>query len=134
MNSVVIIKFLEKIIIYSIISTNQCEGIWPPSYKINLTHEEVFVIGESSSDDDTVDIFDVKDEMIQKSELKKFNLERDFKKFSRLHKMMLKQNYKKRNIEESIYNKKLLKKPTELPYEDEPVPWEAGFIHVVTYF
>lgn len=67
--------------LYIFILFNIVEGIWPPTYKINLTNEEVFNIGEWNSKDE---IISDEDEMIKKEDVNQMNLSEDDGRYKRL--------------------------------------------------
>ncbi|KAF2881692.1 hypothetical protein ILUMI_24474 [Ignelater luminosus] len=101
--------------------------IWPPSYKVNLTHEETFVISEIIGSDDTEDIYQAENEMIQEQELKKFNLDKDDGKYLQLHQLSARRNQEKLESNH-IYKGKYKQKLKEMPYEEEVQPWEGGMV------
>lgn len=68
-------------------SLNYLEAIWPPTYKVNLTQGEEFVIGQKPNYDDLYILNgDDNDEMIQEKDVMRFDLAKEEHLFDRLHK------------------------------------------------
>ncbi|XP_033216045.1 uncharacterized protein LOC117172342 isoform X2 [Belonocnema kinseyi] len=98
------------------------EGIWPPSYKVDLEDKQSFVI---SSDED---YNENENEMIKREDLAEIeSFAEDEHKYEPLHSHV--ENFNKREAEKvdrlsrSIY----LHPITEAPFIEEPKPFIAGF-------
>lgn len=118
---------IQKLFIIIAILPYYVKPIWPPSYKVNLTHEETFEISEIISSDDTDDIYEAENEMIQEQELKKFNLDKDNGKYLQLHQLSMRRNHEEAE-NNHMYKRKYKQKLKELPYEEEVQPWEGGMV------
>ncbi|XP_030748168.1 uncharacterized protein LOC115876506 [Sitophilus oryzae] len=119
---------LHKLIFALVLPTIGC--IWPPQYKIELKHEEEFVISELLQKSDVEDIYD-EEEMMKEEDLKTFNLHENAGKYFRLHKQTKKINEKgtkdvKRNVE--LEQKKIQSFPEFNPVEGEEMPWIGGMV------
>lgn len=104
-----------------------CEAIWPPGYSINLTEEGNFVISDDISSD-TDDVYDDDDEMIKKHDLHNFALNNDTAKYYQIHRMALQHNrvHSDEKFERMRGNVKVFETNFE---NEEPLPWEVGFVH-----
>lgn len=118
----------KSLILFGWFSLIHVKAIWPPSYKVNLSHEESFVISEIISSDDSDDAYQAEDEMIKLEELKSFDITKDVAKLSALHQMTSRKNneYKKKRLSYK-------KKPKEYDYETEDTDWESKFKSKVNF-
>lgn len=122
MSKMTLTKTLPIILIIFIFANNGGYCIWPPPYKVNLEHEEIFVINEPLETKEIQDVYD--EEIVNEKDSESLKLDSIQSKFYRLHNSF---KLKKENIYDVKFERK--KRVYEDSYPDHEEPFQAGFLN-----